>query len=142
MPRDIDRLQNEIEELFTDLWQVPRFTGHRRAFRPSVDVYRTEDPPELRVHVEVAGVPPEAIEIVTSGRTLVVAGERSRPPTQGVYQQMEIDYGAFQRTIQLPVDVRTEAATATYEHGILTIVLPIATQPPPRREVPIEVRAR
>jgi HSP20 family protein len=142
MPRDIDRLQNEIEELFADLWQVPRFAGHRRAFRPSVDVYRSEDPAEVRVHVEVAGVPPEAIEIVTSGRTLVVAGERPRPLRKGVYQQLEIDHGLFQRTIQLPVDVRTEAATATYEHGILTIVLPIATQPPPRREVPIEVRAR
>jgi HSP20 family protein len=142
MPRDIDRLQSEIEELFSDLWQVPRFTGHRRGFRPAVDVYRSQDPPELRIHVEVAGVEPEAIQIVTSGRTLVVAGERSRPPAQGTYQQMEIEYGQFQRTVQLPADVRTDAATATYEHGVLTIVLPIATQPPPPKQVPIEVRAR
>ena len=142
MPRDIDRLQSEIEELFSDLWQVPRFTGHRRGFRPAVDVYRSQDPPELRVHVEVAGIEPEAIEIVTSGRTLVVAGERSRPRAQGTYQQMEIEYGPFQRTVQLPADVRTDAATATYEHGVLTIVLPIATQPPPPKQVPIEVRAR
>ena len=142
MPRDIDRLQSEIEELFSDLWQVPRFLGHRRGFRPAVDVYRSEDPAELRVHVEVAGVAPESIQIVTSGRTLVVAGERSRPPASGTYQQMEIEYGPFQRTIQLPADVETEAATATYTHGVLTIVLPIATQPPSPRQVPIEVRQR
>jgi HSP20 family protein len=142
MPRDIDRLQSEIEELFSDLWQVPRFLGHRRGFRPAVDVYRSEDPAELRVHVEVAGVAPESIQIVTSGRTLVVAGERSRPPASGTYQQMEIEYGPFQRTIQLPADVETEAATAAYTHGVLTIVLPIATQPPSPRQVPIEVRAR
>jgi hypothetical protein len=33
MPRrDIDRLQGEIEELFADLWQVPRFAGLRHGF--------------------------------------------------------------------------------------------------------------
>jgi HSP20 family protein len=142
MPRDIDRLQREIEELFSDLWQVPRFTGHRRGFRPAVDVYRLQDPAELRVHVEVAGVEPESIQIVTSGRTLVVDGERSRRPASGTYEQMEIEYGHFQRTIQLPADVQTEDATAVYERGVLMIVLPIATQPPPPRQVPIEVRAR
>ena len=31
--RDIERLSEEIEELFSDLWQVPRFSGQRRAFR-------------------------------------------------------------------------------------------------------------
>src|SRR5207245_561935 len=31
--RDIDQLQNEIKELFADLWQVPRFSGLRRGFR-------------------------------------------------------------------------------------------------------------
>ncbi|HEY2935416.1 MAG TPA: Hsp20/alpha crystallin family protein [Gaiellaceae bacterium] len=142
MPRDIDRLQSEIEELFSDLWQVPRFMGHRRGFRPAVDVYRSQEPPELRVHVDVAGVEPESIQIVTSGRTLVVAGERSRPPASGTYEQMEIEYGPFQRTIQLPADVETEAATATYTHGVLTIVLPITTQPPSPRQVPIEVREK
>ena len=31
--RDVDKLQEEIEELFADLWQVPRFSGIRRGFR-------------------------------------------------------------------------------------------------------------
>jgi HSP20 family protein len=141
MPRDIDRLQREIEELFSDLWQVPRFTGHRRGFRPSVDVFRTDEPPELRVVVELAGVAPETIQLVTSGRTLVLAGERPRLGG-GTYQQMEIEYGRFQRTLQLPTDVETEKANATYEHGILTIVLPVASAPSSPQQVPIQVRAR
>jgi HSP20 family protein len=142
VPRDIDRLQREIEELFSDLWQVPRFTGHRRGFRPAVDVYRSEEPAELRVIVELAGVEPEAIQLVTSGRTLVIAGERPRAARPGTYQQMEIEYGRFQRTLQLPADVDTAAASAVYEHGVLAIVLPVATGPPSPKEVPIEVRAR
>jgi HSP20 family protein len=141
MPRDIDRLQREIEELFSDLWQVPRFTGHRRGFRPAVDVFRSDDPPELRVVVELAGVKPEAIQLATSGRTLVIAGQRARL-SGGTYQQLEIEYGRFQRTLQLPTDVDTSKATAAYEHGILAVVLPIATSPPAPQPVPIEVRAR
>jgi HSP20 family protein len=141
MPRDIDRLQREIEELFSDLWQVPRFAGHRRGFRPPVDVFRTEEPAELRVVVDLAGVKPESIELATSGRSLAIAGERARLGA-GTYQQMEIEYGRFQRTLQLPSDVETSKATATYEHGILTVVLPIASSPPSPQQVPIEVRAR
>ncbi len=142
MARDIDRLQQEIEELFSDLWQIPRFAGTRRGFRPAVDVYRCAQPAELRIVVEVAGVAPESIELVTTGRTLSVAGERRRPAASGTYQQMEIEHGRFQRSISLPTDVDTATASASYDHGLLTIVLPIATDPPPPKPVPIEVRAR
>jgi len=48
-----DKLQEEIEELFADLWQVPRFTGLRRGFRPNVDSFHTDDPHELTVIAEL-----------------------------------------------------------------------------------------
>ena len=45
MPRDpIDRLRVEMEELFNDLWQVPRFTRRQGGFRPQIDCYSTEQP--------------------------------------------------------------------------------------------------
>ena len=47
-------------------------------------------------------------------------GERSRPEAAGrVYQQMEIEYGPFQRQVRLPEDVDPEQAHAEYERGIL-----------------------
>src|SRR6185312_16542445 len=36
-----ESLHAEIEELFAELWQVPRFAGLRRGFRPNVDSYHT-----------------------------------------------------------------------------------------------------
>ena len=107
-----------------------------------LDVYFGEDPPTLTVIVELPGLDPAGIQVVVSPQALLIAGERPRPRDCGHYQQMEIEYGPFQRTIQLPADVETEAATATYTHGVLTIVLPIATQPPSPKQVPIEVRSR
>jgi HSP20 family protein len=140
--RDIERLSAEIEELFSDLWQVPRFSGLRRGFRPEVDCYRTDDPPALTVVVELAGVDPADIRVDATPQALVIRGERRRPAAQGrVYQQMEIEYGPFQATVQLVPNCDTAAARATYEHGLLTVVLPLAERRPRRVEVPVDVEA-
>ena len=140
---DIDRLQGEIEELFADLWQIPRFAGLRQGFRPQVDCYRTEDPPELTIVVELPGVDPDSVDIAATPNALVVSGERRRPQMPGrIYQQMEIDYGPFQRQIALPDAVDSAGASARYERGLLTIVLPIAQRPERRARVPIEVKAQ
>ncbi len=125
-------LHAEIEELFAELWQVPRFAGLRRGFRPNVDSYHTLDPHELTVIVEVPGIDPKSLTIAVNERTLLIAGERARDRSGGrVYQQMEIEYGLFQRQIRLSDDVDPEKARATYEHGIVTISLPVAEKPPP-----------
>jgi HSP20 family protein len=125
-----DRLQDEIEELFAELWQVPRFAGMRRGFRPNVDCFHTDDPHALTIVVELPGVEPASMRIVVSERTLSIAGERARPTVAGrVYHQLEIEHGAFKRQVRLAEDVDPDRATATYERGILTIELPIAERP-------------
>ena len=129
---DIDRLHDEINELVDDLWNVPRFVVARRGFRPNVDCIHSEDPPALHVLVELPGIDPSAIKVIAADRVLVVAGERCRPKLTGRYQQMEIEYGPFQRRISLTEPVDTAAATARYERGLLTIVLPIAQKPAKR----------
>jgi len=139
--RDVDDLRDEIQELFADLWQVPRFSGIRHRFRPQLDCFRTHDPPELHVVVEVPGANPDGLEVVALGRTLVIGGTRDRPRVPGArYQQMEIDYGRFQRRIDLGVDVDVTRSRAEYDRGILTIVLPIADRAPVEERVSIEVR--
>jgi HSP20 family molecular chaperone IbpA len=141
--RDIDRLQGEIEELFADLWQVPRFSGMRHAFRPAVDCYVTDEPPQLTVVVELAGVDPESIEISIEGDELTIAGQRNRPRVTGqVYQQAEIDYGRFERRIQLDRSADASGAAASYEAGMLRITLPVPARAPSRRPVAIVVRRR
>jgi HSP20 family protein len=139
--REFEHAAEEIEQLFADLWQVFPFSrGLRRVYRPQVDVYRSEDPPTLTVLVELPGVDPEAVRLIASRQALLIAGERRRPRDCGHYQQMEIDYGPFQRQITLAEDIDPDAATATYERGILTVRLAIAPRPAARENVSIEVR--
>ena len=140
--RDIERLSEEIEELFSDLWQVPRFSGLRRGFRPDVDCYRTADPPTLTVVVELAGVDPADVHVDATPQALTIHGERRRPAGQArVYQQMEIEYGPFHVTVPLVPNCDTGAARASYEHGLLTVVLPLSDRRPRRVEVPVDVEA-
>ena len=139
--RDLESAAAEIEQLFADLWQVFPFSRSlRRGYRPQVDVYRSDDPPTLTVQVELPGVDPEDVQLIASPQALLIAGERRRPKDCGHYQQLEIDYGPFQRSITLAEDIDPEAATATYERGILTVRLPVAPRPAPRESVSISVR--
>jgi HSP20 family molecular chaperone IbpA len=141
--RDVDRLQREIQELFADLWEVPRYSGLRRSFRPAADCFVTEEPPQLVVLVELAGVDPGSIEIAIEGTTLTIAGERERPRVAGqVYQQAEIEYGPFERRLELGRSVDAANAEAAYEAGILRITLPLVTRAPRRRAVGIVVQMR
>jgi HSP20 family protein len=129
--RDPNRIQEELEELFADLWQVPGFAGLRRGFRPNVDCYRSEEPPAVTVVVDLAGIDPGGVEVVVTERTVVISGERRRPTLscRVSYRQMEIEYGPFQRRVSLAEDVDPDAAEAGYERGLLTVVLPLAQKP-------------
>ena len=139
--RDFEHAAEEIEQLFADLWQVFPFSRTlHRGYRPEVDVYRSEDPPTLTVQIELPGVDPDDVQLIASPQALLIAGERRRPKDCGHFQQMEIDYGPFQRQITLAEDIDPEEASASYERGILTVRLPIAPRPTPRESVTIVVR--
>src|SRR6476660_4611813 len=102
--RQRDEPQRDVQELFSDLWQVPRFSGLRAGFRPHVDCFRTDD--ELTVVVEIPGIEGDKVDLFVAEGTLYLSGARARPRVEGqVYQQMEIDYGLFRRQVALGTDV-------------------------------------
>jgi HSP20 family molecular chaperone IbpA len=92
--RDVERLGDEVHELLEEVWRVPRFAGHRRGFRPPVDVFQTEELHELTIVVELAGIDPETVRIDATDRQLRIWGERKRPRGVGqVFHHAEIEYG-------------------------------------------------
>ena len=139
--RDIDRLQREVEELFSDLWRAPRLTAARTGFRPAVDAYYCDDPPRITVVVELAGVEPEHVHIDAAPRSLLIRGERRRPRIPGRVQALELDYGPFERRIHIAEDMDPAGATASYANGLLTIAVPLAQKPQSAVSISIEVRA-
>jgi HSP20 family protein len=135
-------LRDEIDELFADLWQVSRLSGLRHGFRPQLDCFRSEEPPAFTVVMDIAGIDPDQVHVTAAERTLTISGERRRAACEGrVYQQMEIEYGPFERLVHLPEDVDLTQAEARYDRGLLMIVVPVAAKEPATQRVPIEIRS-
>ena len=135
---DFERMRRDMDELFVDAFgrRVARRQG---AFSPAVDVFYAGDPPRAIVRAELAGIDPDGIALEVRGRELILSGRRE--PEAGadrVYQQLEIEHGPFRRAVELGVEVQADAATATYDEGLLRIELPVARPERRARTVPIE----
>jgi len=136
--------KRDLDDLFQDLWRLPRFASQRHGFQPQIDCFRLEQPAELHVLVQLPGIDPEDVHLSIEGRVLTIAGERRRPSADCrlSYYRLEIEYGSFRRRLALPEDVDVEATRAGYERGMLTIVVPIAPRPSAPERVSIPVKAR
>ena len=85
-----------------------------------MDCFDTDEPHELTVVLELPGIDPDSDRGRRRRALAPVAGERERPRVDGqVYQQMEIEYGLFERVLKLTEDVDVDAATASYDRGML-----------------------
>jgi HSP20 family protein len=111
-----------------ELWEVTRFLSVRQGFRPQCDCYRTDDPPTLHLVLELPGIDPDDICLEATEHGLVVSGRRERPHPQGAqWHQVEIEYGPFERRIELTEAIDAGAAVASYDAGMLRIELPLAS---------------
>ena len=94
-----------------------------RLWYPAADVYQTPD--GWVVKVELAGVATEEIEIDIQGNNLYIAGcRKDRSCAAGVaYQQMEITYSSFEKTLQFPSPIDGAVIEHMFENGLLIIHL-------------------
>jgi len=138
---NFERMRREMDELFGDVFSSSGMRSrHRGGFSPAVDVFYEGEPPRAVVHAELAGIDPDELTLEIEGRELVIAGHRRPQDAEGrLYQQLEIDYGAFRRVIPLGAEVVPDEARATYTDGILRIELPLARPEARSRSVPIEI---
>jgi HSP20 family protein len=144
-PRDLfanfERMRREMDELFGGVLGRTGLASRGTGLRPAVDVYYCGDPPRAVLKAELAGVDPASLGLEVRGREVILSGHRRPAEAEGrVYQQLEIEHGAFRRSVTLGADVRSEEAQAVYENGILRVELPLAEPTSGARTVAIRVR--
>jgi HSP20 family protein len=92
-----------------------------RLWNPAADVYRVSD--GWVVKVDLAGVCTDELEIELHGSTLTLRGcRRDTHYREGfVYQQMEITYSRFEKSIQFPGPIEGASIRRDYRDGFLII---------------------
>ena len=104
---------------------------------PNTDIYESEDGSKIYVVMELAGVAAGGLEIQVKGRVLTVSGERpdASRKKKHEFQQMEIDYGRFERRLRIASPVAANLASARYSNGFLLITLPKGAPDQPKADV-------
>jgi HSP20 family protein len=132
---DVVSLRSAMDRLFEDSFVSPlnwRTTANGGAMNPPIDVHESDD--EIVVTSALPGVKPEDVEVTMTGQTLTLRGEfRADEVKNDQYLYRERRYGAFNRSIQLPVRVQGEQADASFTDGILTLRVPKAEEVKPRQ---------
>jgi HSP20 family protein len=110
------------------------------AWTPATDVI--EDETGWTVLLDLPGVPPEAVEVVTEERVLRVRGERAEAPLRegAAPRQQERRSGRFDRRFRLPTGADAETLSAELAHGVLTLRIG-KVQPVQARRVPVTTPA-
>ena len=116
-------MANSVERYFRLLHGESKVRPGRRTWCPAADIYRTQD--GWVVKVDLAGVSSDELEIEISGSTLHIAGcRRDTFYGEGVaYQQLEITYSRFEKTLQFPCAVEGATLVRDYRDGLLILHL-------------------
>jgi HSP20 family protein len=103
-------------------WATPEFPT--AAWVPVVDIF--EEAEFLRIVAEIPGVKPENVHISVEDNVLTIQGTKEQVAEEKAEKvhRYERTYGTFERTFTLPATVNADAIKASYEHGLLTLLLP------------------
>ena len=107
------------------------------AWAPALDISERKD--AYLVTVELPGLKPEDLDITMEDGLLTIQGERhfAHDSSEQQFHRVERRYGAFRRSITLPAHVMAEGIEASFEDGVLQILVPKAEEAKPKR---IQVR--
>ena len=127
--RDLDRLTEQLLGTSAGSARAPHFMP--------MDLYRSGD--HYVLHADLPGVDPGSIDVSVDNGVLSVRAERSGRSEDGVdWLTSERFAGRYMRRLTLGDGIDTDAITASYDNGVLTLTIPVAEKARPRR---IEVAA-
>ena len=123
--RDVDRVAGQL----LDARQGPRLMP--------MDLYRDAD--HYVLNADLPGIDPGSVDIDIDGQVLTIRAERTPRSQEGVkWIARERGAGTFLRQLNLGQGIDTTAISASYENGVLSVIIPVSEKAKPRK---IEVQS-
>jgi HSP20 family protein len=129
--REMMTLREAMDRLFDDAFTRPLSLRDGWS-APAIDMYQTDD--EVVVRAALPGIKPGDVQINITGDVLHIKCEmkHEEEKKEKAWHMREQRWGAFERSIALPIDVVADKARAEFENGVLTVTLPKAEEVKPK----------
>lgn len=130
----MSRLEQDMDRMFHEFWRRPFLSlwDHEHSWpgrmlslqMPAMDLYEEKD--EVVVKAELPGISKEDLDVTLTESTLTLKGEKKKEEEvkEKNFYRSERSSGSFVRTIDLPSEVKTDQAKASFKNGVLEIRLP------------------
>lgn len=131
-----------LDRIFEEDFPLMSLRGGNYPSDLSVDVYEKKG--DVIAEMHVAGMDPEKLDVTVEDNYLRVAGQKKEEKEEKDknYYYKEIQRGSFERTVRLPANVKSDEAKATYDDGVLKIVVPKEKPEKKSKKVKIEVKGK
>ena len=97
-----------------------------------IDIARVEDRYEL--NADLPGIDPQSVDVDVDGQLLSIRAERTTPTRDGVrWIARERSAGSYLRRFTLGQGIDTAHISASYDNGVLSVVLPVSEKAKPRK---------
>ena len=97
-----------------------------------LDLYRDGD--HYVLNADLPGIDPGSVDIDVDGQLLTIRAERTPRSQEGVkWLARERSAGSFLRQFTLGQGVDTTGISASYENGVLSVVIPVTEKARPRK---------
>lgn len=123
-PSGVNPFWSSVERLALDLQRDEAVQPP--AFAPRLEVVESES--EFLVTAELPGLEEKDFQIEVHANVLTLRGEK-RSGTAGDQKGRHFServYGEFRRAIELPVEVSSDKASASFKNGVLSVTVPKA----------------
>ncbi|WP_165362142.1 Hsp20/alpha crystallin family protein [Qipengyuania thermophila] len=117
-------LHRQMNQLFDNLLDGGQSGGASAMAQPLMDVHQENG--RVEITAELPGVKEEDIDIHVEDGVLILTGEKKAQRENSETGYRERSYGRFERRITLPNTIDEDKIEADFEHGVLTITLPLA----------------
>ena len=124
VPLEVGDFSDEIRQVFSELGRAFGSESLAGECSPAIDVYETDD--ALEIAVDLPGVDPTAVRVLSKGDSILIAGEKAarRARSESSFHLVERGYGRFARVVRLSQPCDASKATATLGGGELRVSVP------------------